>query len=97
MVNFEEMDIINFVMDLVVFWYIKDIDMGIMMLFLVFYDFGLNFYFYLNDWVGLFYFGWGLVNDFLEYRWVLMLLCDLIVVYNRCWLVLFDVFNFVVC
>lgn len=58
--------------------------MGIMKFFLVFYDFGLNFYFYLNDWVGLFYVGWGLVNDFLEYRWVLLLLCDLIVVYNRC-------------
>lgn len=94
MANFEEMDTINPVMDLVVFRHIKDIEMGIMKSLPVSYDLGLNFHPHLNDWVGLFYSGWGSVNDFLEYRWAPMLPRDLIAAHNRRRSVLFDVSNF---
>lgn len=96
MANFEEMDTINPVMELVVFRHIKDIDMGIMKSLPVSYDLGLNFHPHLNDWVGLFYSGWGSVNDFLEYRWAPMLPRDLIAAHNRRRSVLFDVSNFAV-
>nr|XP_022292691.1 uncharacterized protein LOC111103597 [Crassostrea virginica] len=76
MVDFEEMDTINPVNDLVVFRPIKDITSGMQSL-PVTYDLGLDFHPHLNDWVGLFYTGWDSVNDFLEYRWAPMLPRDL--------------------
>lgn len=96
MANFEEMDTINPVMDLVVFRPIKDIDMGMMKSLPVSYDLGLNFHPHLNDWVGLFYSGWESVNDFLEYRWAPMLPRDLNAAHKRRRSVLFDVSNFAV-
>lgn len=97
MVDFEEMDTINPVNDLVVFRPIKDITSGLQSL-PVTYDLGLDFHPHLNDWVGLFYTGWDSVNDFLEYRWAPMLPRDLrTTTHRKQRSVIFDPSSFSVC
>ncbi|XP_062576363.1 tax1-binding protein 1 homolog A-like isoform X2 [Saccostrea cucullata] len=93
MADFEEMDTINPIFDLVVFRPIKDITSGREIL-PVTYDLGLDFHPHMNDWVGLFYSGWSSVKDYLEYQWAPMLPHNLNTVHRRRRSVLFQVSNF---
>ncbi|XP_061183084.1 tax1-binding protein 1 homolog B-like isoform X2 [Saccostrea echinata] len=93
MADFEEMDTINPIFDLVVFRSIKDITSGLETL-PVTYDLGLDFHPHTNDWVGLFYSGWSSVKDYLEYRWAPMLPHNLNTVHRRRRSVIFQVSSF---
>ena len=95
MADFEEMDTINPIFDLVVFRPIKDITSGREIL-PVTYDLGLDFHPHTNDWVGLFYSGWSSVKDYLEYQWAPMLPHNLNTVHRRRRSVLFQISNFAV-
>lgn len=96
MADFEEMDTINPVFDLVVFRSIKNIGLGLKAL-PVIYDMGVEIHPNINDWVGLFYSGWTSVKDVLKYRWTPMLPDHLNTVRRRRRSVIFDISSFAVC
>jgi hypothetical protein len=96
MADFEEMDTINPVFDLVVFRPIRDVGLGSKPL-PVIYDMGVKIEPHINDWVGLFYSGWKSVKDVLKYRWAPMLPEHLDTVHRRRRSVIFDVSSLAVC